>query len=67
MQINTTFYSALGDDDQKYFMARLLQVFAPGIPQVYYVGMLAGKNDLELLEKTKKDATLIDIIIVAKK
>lgn len=53
-QINTTFYSALGDDDQKYFMARLLQVFAPGIPQVYYVGMLAGKNDLELLEKTKE-------------
>ena len=27
---------------------------APGIPQVYYVGMLAGKNDLELLEKTKE-------------
>lgn len=53
-QINTTFYSALGDDDQKYFMARLLQVFAPGIPQVYYVGMLAGKNDIELLEKTKE-------------
>ena len=53
-QINTTFYSALGDDDQKYFMARLLQVFAPGIPQVYYVGMLAGKNDIGLLEKTKE-------------
>lgn len=53
-QINTTFYSALGDDDQKYFMARLLQVFAPEIPQVYYVGMLAGKNDIELLEKTKE-------------
>lgn len=35
-------------------MARLLQVFAPGIPQVYYVGMLAGKNDIELLEKTKE-------------
>ena len=27
--------------------------FAPGIPQVYYVGLLAGRNDLELLEKTK--------------
>ena len=27
-QINSTFYSALGDDDKKYFMARLLQVFA---------------------------------------
>ncbi len=53
-QINTTFYTALGDDDQINFMARLLQVFAPGIPQVYYVGMLAGKNDLELLEKTKE-------------
>lgn len=53
-QINTTFYSALGNDDQKYFMARLLQVFAPGIPQVYYVGMLAGKNDIKLLESTKE-------------
>ena len=53
-QINTTFYSALGDDDKKYFMARLLQVFAPGIPQIYYVGMLAGKNDIKLLEETKE-------------
>lgn len=53
-QINTTFYSALGDDDKKYFMARLLQVFAPGIPQVYYVGILAGKNDIKLLEETKE-------------
>ena len=53
-QINTTFYSALGDNDKKYFIARLLQVFAPGIPQVYYVGMLAGKNDIKLLEETKE-------------
>lgn len=53
-QINTTFYSALGEDDKKYFMARLLQVFAPGIPQIYYVGMLAGKNDIKLLEETKE-------------
>lgn len=53
-QINTTFYSALGDDDKKYFMARLLQIFAPGIPQIYYVGMLAGKNDIKLLEETKE-------------
>ena len=52
-QINTTYYSALGDDDKKYFIARLIQAFAPGIPQVYYVGLLAGKNDLELLENTK--------------
>ena len=53
-QINTTYYSALGNDDKKYFLARLLQVFAPGIPQIYYVGLLAGKNDLKLLEKTKE-------------
>lgn len=53
-QINTTYYSALGNDDKKYFLARLLQVFAPGIPQVYYVGLLAGKNDLKLLEETKE-------------
>lgn len=53
-QINSTYYSALGDDDAKYFMSRLLQVFAPGIPQVYYVGLLAGKNDIELLEQTKE-------------
>ncbi|MFU2222411.1 sucrose phosphorylase [Streptococcus pluranimalium] len=53
-QINSTYYSALGDNDKKYFLARLIQAFAPGIPQVYYVGFLAGKNDLELLESTKE-------------
>ena len=25
----------------------------PGIPQVYYVGLLAGENDVELVEKTQ--------------
>lgn len=53
-QINTTYYSALGDQDQAYLLARAIQVFAPGIPQIYYVGLLAGKNDLALLEKTKE-------------
>ncbi len=52
-QINCTYYSALGDNDNAYLLARAIQFFAPGIPQVYYVGMLAGKNDLELLEETK--------------
>lgn len=52
-QVNCTFYSALGDDDDAYLLARAVQFFAPGIPQVYYVGLLAGKNDLELLEETK--------------
>ncbi|GHP14099.1 sucrose phosphorylase [Lentilactobacillus fungorum] len=53
-QINTTYYSALGDNDSAYLLARAIQIFAPGIPQIYYVGLLAGKNDLELLEETKE-------------
>lgn len=53
-QVNCTYYSAVGDDDASYLLARAVQFFAPGIPQVYYVGMLAGKNDLKLLEETKE-------------
>lgn len=53
-QINTTYYSALGENDDSYLLARAIQVFAPGIPQIYYVGLLAGKNDLKLLERTKE-------------
>lgn len=52
-QVNTTYYSALGNNDNAYLLARAIQFFAPGIPQVYYVGMLAGENDLGLMEKTK--------------
>ena len=53
-QINCTYYSALGNDDQAYLLARAIQFFAPGIPQVYYVGALAGANDIERLEATKQ-------------
>ncbi|MBC1421308.1 sucrose phosphorylase [Listeria seeligeri] len=53
-QINSTYYSALGDDDRSYLLARVIQCFAPGIPQIYYVGLFAGKNDIELLEETKE-------------
>ena len=52
-QLNCTYYSALGDDDAAYLLARAIQFFTPGIPQVYYVGLLAGRNDIGLLEKTK--------------
>ena len=51
-QVNCTYYDALGGDDRAYLLARLLQLFAPGIPQVYYVGLLAGGNDVELLART---------------
>ncbi|MCH3944031.1 MAG: hypothetical protein LKE37_10445 [Atopobiaceae bacterium] len=31
-QVNTTYYSALGDDDAAYLLARAVQFFAPGHP-----------------------------------
>ena len=51
-QVNCTFFDALGRDDDRYLLARLIQFMAPGVPQVYYVGLLAGGNDLELLART---------------
>ncbi|PLX27822.1 sucrose phosphorylase [Candidatus Parcubacteria bacterium] len=51
-QINCTYYSALDKNDDAYLLARAIQLFLPGIPQIYYVGMLAGENDQALLKKT---------------
>jgi sucrose phosphorylase len=51
-QINITYYSALGASDAAYLAARAIQFFAPGIPQVYYVGLLAGENDLAEIQRT---------------
>lgn len=51
-QINCTFYDALGRRDAEYLVARAIQCFLPGIPQIYYVGLLAGTNDLDLLRRT---------------
>jgi sucrose phosphorylase len=51
-QVNCTFYDALGRDDRWYLIARAVQFFLPGIPQVYYVGLLAGSNDMNLLART---------------
>lgn len=44
-QVNATFFSALGEDEQKLLMARAIQLFMPGIPQVWYLDLFAGKND----------------------
>ncbi|MCM0649668.1 sucrose phosphorylase [Clostridium swellfunianum] len=51
-QIRGTYYSMLGCDDDAYIAARAIQFFAPGVPQVYYVGLLAGENDYEAAERT---------------
>ncbi|NOU52693.1 sucrose phosphorylase [Pseudoalteromonas sp. JBTF-M23] len=52
-QVNCTYYDALGKDDLAYLTARAIQFFAPGVPQVYYGGLLALHNDVALLEKTQ--------------
>jgi len=51
-QINCSYYSALGCDDDRYLMARLVQFLSPGVPQVYYAGLLAAPNDMDLLAET---------------
>lgn len=51
-QVNCTFYDALGRNDHDYLLARAIQFFSPGVPQVYYVGLLAGENDMTLLAKS---------------
>ncbi|MBR4670720.1 MAG: sucrose phosphorylase [Butyrivibrio sp.] len=49
-QVNATYYSALGEDDKKMLAARALQLFMPGKPQVWYLDLLAGKNDHEAVK-----------------
>ena len=51
-QVNCTFFDAMARDERRYLLARAIQFFLPGIPQVYYVGFLAGHNDMELLART---------------
>ena len=51
-QVNCTYFDACGRDAEAYLAARALQLFLPGVPQIYYVGLLAGTNDMELLERT---------------
>ncbi len=46
-QVNATFFSALGEDERKLLLARAIQMFMPGIPQVWYLDLFAGKNDHE--------------------
>ncbi|MHB8765174.1 MAG: sucrose phosphorylase [Deferrisomatales bacterium] len=51
-QLTCTYYDALKQNDDAYIAARAIQFFAPGIPQVYYVGLLGGTNDTDLVERT---------------
>lgn len=42
-QVNAAYYSALGESDSKMLLARALQLFMPGKPQVWYLDLFAGK------------------------
>jgi len=50
-QFNSTFFSAVLESPKAYLLARAIQFWTPGVPMVYYVGMLAGVNDPEGVER----------------
>lgn len=50
-QVNATYYSALGEDDAKMLLARAIQLFMPGKPQIWYLDLFAGKNDHEAVAR----------------
>lgn len=51
-QVNATYYSALGEDNRKMLLARALQLFMPGKPQIWYLDLFAGKNDYEAVKRS---------------
>jgi sucrose phosphorylase len=50
-QVNATFFSALGEDERKLRLARAIQLFMPGVPQVWYLDLFAGTNDYEAADR----------------
>lgn len=48
-QMDMTYYQALGLNDKKMELARAIQIFMPGKPQVWYMDLLAEPNDEEVL------------------
>ncbi|MBN2795251.1 MAG: sucrose phosphorylase [Clostridia bacterium] len=49
-QVNATYFSAIGEDESKLILARALQMFMPGKPQVWYLDLFGGKNDYEAVK-----------------
>lgn len=50
-QVNATYFSALGESEQKLLLCRAIQLFMPGIPQVWYLDLFAGTNDHEAVAR----------------
>jgi len=49
-QVNATYFSALGEDERKMLLARALQLFMPGKPQIWYLDLFGGRNDHEAVK-----------------
>lgn len=58
-QINCTYLSALAGNHEAMICARAIQMFMPGRPQVYYVGLFGGLND-EKSQKEQKDRRAVN-------
>lgn len=50
-QVNATYYSALGESDDALLLARAIQLFMPGKPQIWYLDLFAGRNDHDAVTK----------------
>ncbi|MGO4956974.1 sucrose phosphorylase [Luteococcus sp. Sow4_B9] len=50
-QVNATYYSALGENDEAMLLARAIQLFMPGKPQVWYLDLFGGTNDHAAVER----------------
>ncbi len=50
-QVNATFFSALGENEAKLLLARAIQLFMPGIPQIWYLDIFAGKNNYKAADE----------------
>jgi len=49
-QVNATYFSVLGENAKKMLLARAIQLFTPGTPQVWYLDLFAGTNDYNAVE-----------------
>ena len=50
-QVNATYYSALGESDEKMLLARAIQMFMPGKPQIWYLDQIAEGLKKDVVQK----------------
>ncbi len=54
-QVNATYFSALGEDEAKMILARAIQLFMPGKPQVWYLDLFMGTNNYDAIKFGHKE------------